>query len=103
MHVGPSVTVTPPVKRPQIRAYFRYTPSVTAIASDITDNISADYGNFFVKGVSIFYKLIFLGVESWWGNGKYKFTFEDEDSYGWYKYSEKQKTKTSSTRFCLGF
>ncbi len=105
MHVGPSVTVNP-VDHLKINAYFRYAPSFSAL---IYEDLAGDtqfgsaYGSFFVTGGAVSWKLISLGAEYRWGQGKYKTYSFDADEVEDLDVSEvitssKQKMKTSSLR-----
>lgn len=76
MHIGPSVTVMP-VENLNIHGYFRYAPSFSILYAD--DTFYGNYATFFVGGVSISYDVIGLGIESRFGNCKYKEFGSDSD------------------------
>ncbi|MEI3154274.1 MAG: hypothetical protein V8S95_03560 [Odoribacter sp.] len=68
MSFGPSLTVNP-VGHLKINAYFRFTPSFSAV---YLDEIGTSYATFFNVGAALSYKVISIGVENRWGQGKYK-------------------------------
>lgn len=101
MSFGPSVTVNP-VGHLKASAYFRVTPSFSGI---YIDDFGSGYATFFNVGGAISYKAISLGVETRWGQSKYKNLVEggydevtDEELP-----SPKVKLKTKSLRFYISF
>lgn len=77
MHIGPSVTVRP-VGKLNIHGYFRYAPSLSALYAD--DTFYGNYATFFVGGASISYGVIGLGIETRFGDCKYKeYDFGDKE------------------------
>lgn len=69
MHVGPSVTIRP-VGELIVHGYFRYAPSFSVLYAD--EIFYGNYATFFVGGASISYGMIGLGIESRFGDCKYK-------------------------------
>ena len=81
MHVGPSLTIKP-VGHLKINGYFRYAPSFSCVLQETDEGdprFSYGYGSFFVTGGAISYKVISLGAEYRWGQGKYCSTTMDTD------------------------
>lgn len=81
MHVGPSLTINP-VDHLKINGYFRYAPSFSCVLQETAEGdprFSYGYGSFFVTGGAISYKVISLGAEYRWGQGKYCTTTFDSD------------------------
>lgn len=102
MGIGPSVGVAPfrhlgsmlqPLKA---GLYFHYHPSYSGIlmTNDGETKVNHTFVNFFSFGAHIDYKLLSVGVESRWGNAKYKMESFDGDSD-----LDKMKFETNSTRF----
>lgn len=77
MHIGPSITINP-IDKLSIHGYFRYSPSFFAL---YMDDFHYNYSTFFVGGASISYGVIGLGIESRFGECKYKdwSTYEEDD------------------------
>lgn len=71
MHIGPSVTVTP-VKRLNIKAYFRYAPSCAFLydTKGNDDKPSFSYSSMFVGGLCANYGVIGAGFEARFGSAK---------------------------------
>lgn len=101
MSFGPSVTLNP-VGHLKISAYFRVTPSFSAI---YMEDFGSSYATFFNAGAAISYKAISVGVESRWGEGKYKnFIGTDfDEETGEELPAPKLKYKTNSLRVYLSF
>ena len=81
MHVGPSLTINP-VGHLKINGYFRYAPSFSCVLQETDEGdprFSYGYGSFFVTGGAISYKVISLGAEYRWGQGKYCTTTMEAD------------------------
>lgn len=107
MHIGPSLTFNP-VDHLKINGYFRYAPSFSGILyEDMAGDteFSGVFANFFVTGGAISWKLISIGAEYRWGNGKYKsYAFNtggvaDDTDFSDIMKTSKSKFKTTSTRF----
>ncbi len=114
MHFGPSVTVNP-LGKLDCRAYFRWAPTYSAFfvnsgdgidLSDLSninfDNLSIAGGftSAFVAGASVGYGFITFGVESRWGNCKYKEIKVDSEDIG---STDIGKKAINTTRIYLGF
>jgi len=69
MNVGPSITIKT-VGKLTIHGYFRYAPSFSGLYNN--DTFYGNYATFFVGGASISYCAIGLGIESRFGDCKYK-------------------------------
>ncbi len=106
MHIGPSVTITP-VKRLNIKAYFRYAPSCAFIYDTKADEEkpSFSYASMFVGGLSVSYGFIGAGFEARFGSAKlreykpissYSYTGKEEEA-------EKVSTDLSGMRVYLSF
>lgn len=96
MHVGPSLTITP-VKNLNIVGYFRYAPTFSGLYAN--DEFSGNYASMFVGGASLSYGVIGLGIESRFGNSKYKAFCFDKDSND----ADKVKTTFSGFRAYISF
>ena len=107
MHIGASLTINP-VDHLKINGYFRYAPSFSGVLCEDEEGdskFSGGFASFFVAVGAISYKVISFGLESRWGEGKYKtFTPLDEGMNSTEIISSnKEKLKTNSTRFYLSF
>lgn len=69
MNVGPSITIKT-VGKLTVHGYFRYAPSFSGLYNN--DTFYGNYATFYVGGASISYCAIGLGVESRFGDCKYK-------------------------------
>lgn len=94
LHIGPSVTITP-VKRLNIKAYFRYAPSCAFIYDTKADDEkpSFSYASMFVGGLSVNYGIIGAGFEARFGSAKLK---EYQFVSGGYSSDEKEAEKVST-------
>lgn len=92
MQVGPAIIVNPTGKL-NIEAYFKYAPSFSALYAN--EDFLCNYGSFFTTGGVISYGIIGIGIESRFGNSKYKTTSGSDDN------SDKIKTKFSGFRAYL--
>lgn len=96
MQVGPSITVNP-VGKLNIHGYFRFAPTFAGLYDN--DSFYGNYASLFVGGGSISYGVVGLGIESRFGDCKYKeFGTDDEDED-----SSKLTTKLSGWRVYLSF
>ncbi len=98
MHVGPSITISP-VKGLNINGYFRYAPSFSGYYD--SEDFYYNYASFFVAGGAVSYKVISLGIESRWGDTKYK--YEGEEDQAGNVTDKKAKVTVSGVRFYLSF
>ena len=96
MHIGPSITIRP-VGKLNIHGYFRYAPSFSALYAD--DTFYGNYATFFVGGASISYGVIGLGIETRFGDCKYKEFGADSDELS----SSINKTKHNGWKAYLTF
>lgn len=96
MHIGPSITIRP-IGKLNIHGYFRYAPSLSALYAD--DTFYGNYATFFVGGASISYGVIGLGIETRFGNCKYKEFGADSDEPS----SSISKTKHNGWKAYLTF
>ena len=106
MHIGPSVTITP-VKRLNIKAYFRYAPSCAFIYDTKADDEkpSFSYASMFVGGLSVSYGFIGAGFEARFGNAKLR-EYKTISGYGYTgkeEEAEKVSTDLSGMRVYLSF
>ena len=76
VHIGPSMTINP-VGKLNLHGYFKYAPSFSMLYAQ--GALYGNYATFFVGGVSISYGTIGLGIESRFGNSKYKEFSSDEE------------------------
>ena len=79
VHIGPSITIAP-IRKFEIKGYFRYAPSYSVLYKK--DTYYGNYATFFVGGASISYGAIGLGIESRFGNCKYRELGAGSDNYG---------------------
>lgn len=71
MHVGPSITFEP-IKKFAIQAYLRYAPTFATLYTGNDKTFYGNYATLWVAGGSVSYGVIGLGIESRFGNTKYK-------------------------------
>jgi hypothetical protein len=76
MQVGPSITVNP-TGALNIQGYFKFAPSFSGIYDN--DKFNGNYASFFVGGGVISYGMIGIGIESRFGNSKYKTLYSKND------------------------
>lgn len=69
MHIGPSITINP-VSKLNIHGYFRFAPTFSGFYDN--DSFYVNYAKVFVGGGSVSYGIIGLGIESRFGDCKYK-------------------------------
>ncbi len=105
MQVGPSITINPTGKL-KISAYFRVTPSYSAIYCN--EEFYGGFAAMLNPGVSVSWKLLSFGCEYRTGKAKYKnFVIESEEGEYEedieYTSSDKLKMKTEGFRFYFGF
>lgn len=106
MQVGPSITINP-VDKLKISAYFRVTPSYSAIYCN--EELYSGFAAMLNPGVSVAWKLLSFGFEYRTGQAKYKnFVIEgmeDEEieEYEVGSSADKLKMKTEGFRFYFGF
>ncbi len=108
MGIGPSVTIAPfakcngGIKYLKAKVYGHYKPSYTAqlISEDGDLDAKGAFCNMFEIGGKITYKLIGVGVEGNWGNGKFD-TFMNEIFT--YSSGVKVKHKIANTRIYFSF
>ena len=98
MQFGPSVTVNP-VHHLKVSAYFRVTPSYSAIYNVDRERGYGSYVTMYNVGAAVAWKLLSLGVEYRGGKGAYK-SF-DGDYY--FVGDKEDKLKTRGVRFYFGF
>ena len=77
--LGGSININPG-KKIMISAYFRYAPTFSALYCD--SSFLGNYSSQFRSGVSVSYGVIGVGIESRWGNCKYKSLSGDLDFGG---------------------
>lgn len=101
MQVGPSITVNP-VSKLNVHAYFRYAPSFSGLYNG--DTFGGGYASYFVGGGAVSYGVIGLGLESRFGNCKYKtFGGDEEEEFDSENGSNASKRKFSGMRVYLSF
>lgn len=105
MQLGPSITFNP-VKRLNLRAYFRYAPTFSASYSDSGgdfefDDLNCAYASMFVTGGTISYGFIGVGFEARFGSAKHEPILRN--SYSNYNSSDKINTDFSGFRAYLSF
>lgn len=79
MHIGPSIYIRP-IGKLNIHGYFRYAPSFSALYAD--EIFYGNYATFFVGGASISYGVMGLGIETRFGDCKYKEFGSDGEEQG---------------------
>lgn len=94
---GPSITVNP-VGKLNIQAYFKFAPSFSMLYAN--DDFHYNYAPFFIGGGVISYGIIGIGIESRFGNCKYKILSESDDNE-FETSSDKVKTTFSGFRAYL--
>ena len=98
MQVGPSVTITP-VKKLNIKTYFKYAPSCAILHDTGSGDVSCNYASMFVGGMSVNYGVIGVGIEARFGSSEQKeYTFIKHTSN-----DEKVSTDVSGMRVYLSF
>lgn len=98
MQFGPSITINP-VNRLKVSAYFRVSPSYSAIYSIDEESVCGSYVTAFNVGGAIAWGVISLGVEYRTGECSYKEIGGEEDSPN----ITDLKQKSNGVRFYLGF
>lgn len=106
MGVGPSVTVNP-IDYLKAAVYFHYMPTGSLMLHD--SDVNAAFVNGWSFGLTASWKLISLGFETRWAEGKYsRFDTDDlsDDSFdedgGFSLSTDKQKLRTKSFRIFIG-
>lgn len=94
--IGANATVNP-VGDMRVSAYFRFIPSYSMLVLD--GGINGSYVSFFTYGGEISWKVIGIGVEGRFGNGKYSSIMAESEDME----SIKEKYTTSSLRAYITF
>lgn len=116
MGIGPMVAVAPfgwlhnEASRIKASFYFHWKPTATGfmVSEDGDTEISWAYCNMFDLGAKLTWRFIGVGIEGWWGKGKFKpvsfdFMGSNSDIYGEEAVSDKIERKFASTRFYVYF
>lgn len=97
MQFGPSITVNP-VHQLKVGAYFRVTPSYSALYDVDAESVLGGYSTFMNVGATLAWNVLSFGVEYRSGSAKYSdLTGGDEDA------DLSQNLKTTAVRFYFGF
>ena len=99
MQLGPSITVNP-VHHLKIGAYFRVTPSYSAIYIPDYETVWGNYVTFYNVGATIAWKVLSVGLEYRHGGAKYMNLVDDEESD---IVNLNENFITNSMRFYFGF
>lgn len=99
MQLGPSVTVNP-VHHLKIGAYFRVTPSYSAIYVPDNETVWGNYATFYNVGATIAWKVLSVGVEYRRGGAKYASLMDNEETD---LVNLNGNFNTNSMRFYFGF
>lgn len=97
-HFGPVVSINP-WNHLIISLYAHFTPTATCLLEN--GNYTLGYGLGYSYGASLSYKVISLGVENTWSDGRYKqLQYDDEDHEGQF-ITERFNLKQKGPRFYL--
>jgi hypothetical protein len=102
--IGPSVTIAPFANsssgirflKVKLYGHFKPTYSILIVSDDNDTDAQSGYCSMFDFGGRISYKIISLGIDGSWGNGKFESLIDSENDI-------KTKYKFASTRFYLAF